>query len=73
MLIKDTKTITLLDIYRAIEPPKVFAIHGYPVKRDCAVSCGIKGALGKVLDTAQRSMEAGLRTVTLSDVMADVA
>jgi predicted TIM-barrel fold metal-dependent hydrolase len=35
----------LLDIYRAVEAPKVFTIHGYPVKRDCAVSCGIKGAL----------------------------
>jgi Rrf2 family protein len=69
MLIKDAKTISLLDIYRAVEPPKVFAIHGYPVKRDCAISCGIKGALDKVLDTAQQSMEAGLKKISLSDVL----
>ena len=72
MLTKDLTTITLLDIYRAVEPPKVFAIHGYPVKRDCPVSCGIKGALGKVLNTAQQSMEAGLKKMRLSDVMADL-
>ena len=69
MLVKDARTITLLDIYRAVEAPKVFAIHGYPVRRDCAVSCGIKGALDKVLDVAQQSMEAGLEKVALSDVL----
>jgi Rrf2 family protein len=72
MLTKNTETITLLDIYRAVEAPKVFAIHGYPVRRDCAISCGIKGALGKVLDSAQQAMETGLRKVTLSDVIADL-
>ncbi len=72
MLIKDARTITLLDIYRAVEAPKVFAIHGYPVKRDCAVSCGIKEALDKVLDVAQQSMEAGLKKVTLSDVLTEL-
>jgi DNA-binding IscR family transcriptional regulator len=69
MLVKDAQTITLLDIYRAVEAPKVFAIHGYPVKRDCAVSCGIKGALDEVLDLAQQSMESGLKKVSLSDVL----
>ena len=72
MLIKDAQTITLLDIYRAIEAPKVFAIHGYPVKQDCAVSCGIKGALEKVLDLAQQSMESGLKKVKLSDVLTGI-
>ncbi len=72
MLTKDIRTITLLDIYRAVEAPKVFAIHGYPVRRDCAVSCGIKRSLDKVLDSAQLSMEAGLEKVTLSDVLADL-
>ena len=72
MLTKDARTVTLLDIYRAVEAPKVFAIHGYPVRRDCSVSCGIKGVMNKVLDTAQQSMEAGLKNVALSDVLADL-
>lgn len=69
MLVKDAQSITLLDIYRAVEAPKVFAIHGYPAKRDCAISCGIKGALNEVLDVAQLSMETSLEKVTLSDVL----
>src|ERR1700749_2682248 len=52
MLTKDSRTITLLDIYRAVEAPKVFAIHAYPATRDCPISCGIKGAMGKVLESA---------------------
>jgi Rrf2 family protein len=72
MLIKDAQTITLLDIYRAVEAPKVFSIHGYAARGDCAVSCGIKSALGKVLDSAQQSMETNLKKVRLSDVMADL-
>jgi Rrf2 family protein len=72
MLVKNARTITLLDIYRAVESPKVFAIHGYPVRQDCTVSCGIKAALGKVLDSAQHSMEADLKKVTLSDVLAEL-
>src|SRR6202012_2208420 len=47
---KDARSITLLDIYHAVEAPKVFAIHAYPAKRDCAISCGIKGAMGKGRD-----------------------
>ena len=73
MLTKDSRTITLLDIYRAVEAPKVFAIHTYEAKRDCAISCGIKGALGKVLDSAQQSMETNLKKTRLSDVMAELA
>ncbi len=68
-LTKDARTVTMLDIYRAVEAPKVFAIHAYPVRRDCHISCGIKDAMGNVLDAAQTSMETGLRKVTLSDVL----
>ncbi len=72
MMTKDARTVTLLDIYRAVEAPKVFTIHDYPVRRDCTISCGIKAAMGKVLDSAQRSMEAGLKKITLSDVLDDL-
>jgi Rrf2 family protein len=72
MLVKEPRTITLLDIYRAVEAPKVFSIHGYPVRRDCMVSCGIKGALDKFLDVAQQSMEASLKKITLRDVLREL-
>jgi Rrf2 family protein len=64
--------ISLLDIYQAVDAPKAFAIHAYAAQKQCAVSCHIKAALDKVLDKTQRSMETGLKKITLADVLAEV-
>jgi Rrf2 family protein len=72
-LARDPRVISLLDIYRAVEAPKAFAIHDYPEQKGCAVSCGIKPSLQKVLDGAQKSMENSLKKTTLADVIAEVA
>ena len=69
---KDPRDITLLEIYRAVEAPKAFAIHDYPAKAACPVSCGIKSAMEKVLGQTQRSMEESLGQITLAEVIADV-
>ena len=71
-LAKDPKDITLLEIYRAVDAPKAFAIHDYPEQAACPVSCGIKSAMEKVLGRTQSSMEAGLGKITLADVISDV-
>ena len=41
-LAKDAKKISLLDIYKAVDAPKVFAIHNYAEQKVCFVSCHIK-------------------------------
>jgi len=64
--------ISLLDVYKAVGAPKAFAIHAYPVEPRCPVSCNIKASLEKVLDKTQKSMEAGLRKISLSEVIHDV-
>lgn len=71
-LARDPKDITLLEIYRAVEAPKAFAIHDYPAQTSCPVSCGIKAAMDKVLEKTQCSMEESLGTIRLADVIADV-
>ncbi|MFI5363213.1 MAG: Rrf2 family transcriptional regulator [Elusimicrobiota bacterium] len=71
-LARNPRDISLLDVYRAVEGPKAFAIHDYPEQRQCAVSCGIKPALQKVLDKTQSSMEESLRTMSLADVLTDL-
>jgi Rrf2 family protein len=71
-LARDPRNISLLDVYRAVEAPKAFAIHHYPAQRQCAVSCGIKPALQKVLDKTQSSLEASLRKTTLADILKDL-
>jgi Rrf2 family protein len=64
--------ITLLDIYRSVDPPKAFAIHQYPVKRACPVSRCVKNSLEKVLEDTQVSLEKRLARIRLSDFIADL-
>lgn len=64
--------ISLLDIYNAVDAPKAFAIHDYPEKTACPVSCGIKRSLDRVLERTQHSMEESLRDIRLSEVIADI-
>jgi Rrf2 family protein len=71
-LAKSPKNISLLDIYHAVEAPKVFAIHAYAENQECLVSCHIKSSMELVLDKVQASFEASLNDVALSEVMKDV-
>lgn len=71
-LAREPKDITLLEIYNAVEAPKAFAIHDYPEKVSCPVSCAIKTAMDKVLEKTQSSMEESLGMISLADVIADV-
>jgi Rrf2 family protein len=71
-LAREPERITLLEIYRAVDAPKAFAIHGYEAEGECPVSCGIKGSLEKVLNRTQRAMEGSLKDVTLAEVVRDL-
>ena len=71
-LARPPRGISLLEIYRAVEAPKAFAIHQYPVEKRCIVSCHIKSALGRVLDKTQQAMEQRLSRISLAQVVADL-
>lgn len=71
-LARSPEDISLLDIYKAVEAPKAFAIHDYPEQKMCAVSCTIKSSLEKVLSKTQHSMEESLGEISLADVIADL-
>ena len=71
-LARPSRGISLLEIYRAVEAPKAFAIHQYPVEKRCIVSCHIKSALGRVLDKTQQAMEQRLSRISLAQVVADL-
>jgi Rrf2 family protein len=70
---RDPRKITLLDIYKAVEAPKAFAIHEHPTQPTCKISCGIKPELEKVLDRTQKSLEDSLRKTTLAEFIAGIA
>ncbi|HEU6449097.1 MAG TPA: Rrf2 family transcriptional regulator [Verrucomicrobiae bacterium] len=71
-LAKEPKNISLLDIYKAVDAPKAFAIHDYSEQKECFVSCHIKTALEKVLGKTQKAMEAGLAGISLAEIVSDV-
>jgi Iron-dependent Transcriptional regulator len=50
---KKPERISLLDIYRAVDAPKAFAIHPYAEQKTCPVSCRIKVSLEKALEKTQ--------------------
>jgi Rrf2 family protein len=72
LLAKKPEDISLLEIYNAVDAPKTFAIHDYPVQSKCRVSCNIEATMRKVLDRAQKSFEASLRETSLAEVIADI-
>jgi Rrf2 family protein len=71
-LAKKPAQITLLDIYEAVDAPKVFAIHHYATYKACPVSCNIKTALEKARDKTQTATERALAKISIADIMADM-
>lgn len=71
-LARPARRISLLDIYRAVEAPKAFAIHQYPAEKQCPVSCGIKPALSRVLAETQQAIEGSLSRTSLAKVISDL-
>ena len=71
-LARDAKRITLIDIYRAVDAPKAFAIHNYPELKQCPVSCNIKDVLENVLDKSQAAVEETLGGITLASILTEM-
>jgi Rrf2 family protein len=71
-LARPARQISLLDIYRAVEAPKAFAIHQYPPEKQCPVSCGIKPVLSRVLADTQQAVEGSLQRKSLAAVISDL-
>jgi Rrf2 family protein len=71
-LARQPKDISLLEIYRAVDAPKAFAIHNYPEQKVCTVSCHIKDTLEHVLAKTQKVMEASLAGISLARIVTDM-
>ena len=69
-LSRPAKKISLLEIYKAIDPPAVFSIHQYPKEKTCRTSCTHKAAMAELLKDTQRAFEARLSQRMLSEMVA---
>jgi Rrf2 family protein len=68
-LSRPANTISLLEIYKAVEAPPVFSIHHYPKERTCRTSCTHKQAMVELLEDTQRAFEARLGQRMLSEMV----
>ena len=67
------ESITLLDVFRAVEGGSPFVLPDKPENKACAVSCAMKKLLSSVLAETDRAMSKSLERVRLSDLVEDVA
>ncbi len=67
-LARSAETISLLDIYRAVQPPeRLIALHQHP-SSECAVGRHIEAVLSAVCLDAQAALEARLSRTSLAEL-----
>ncbi|MFJ6572545.1 Rrf2 family transcriptional regulator [Streptomyces sp. NPDC091292] len=71
-LSRDLSEITLLDVYEAVEPGPIFALHRSTPDPECVVGNGIAPALTTVYDGIEAVLREELAGTTLEDVLRDV-
>jgi Rrf2 family protein len=68
-LARQPEDITLLDVYEAVEPRPLFALHHAEPNLDCPVGRGIRPALHGVYAGAEQALRAELGGTSIADVL----
>ncbi|MFC4533693.1 Rrf2 family transcriptional regulator [Sphaerisporangium dianthi] len=71
-LTRELESITLLDVYEAIEPGPLFAMHRATPNQGCVVGYGIQPAMRGIYEGVEETLRRELARVTLEDVLRDV-
>lgn len=68
-LARDPETITLLEIYAAVDEGRIFALHHQPPSATCPVGKDIQPVLTTIMDRAETALERELAGATLAGVV----
>ncbi|GAA2549893.1 Rrf2 family transcriptional regulator [Streptomyces levis] len=71
-LARELGSMTLLDVYEAVEPGPLFAMHRTAPDQECVVGHGIQPVMQRVYDGVEQTLRKELARVTLEDVLQDV-
>ncbi|OZF01306.1 RrF2 family transcriptional regulator [Rhodococcoides fascians] len=71
-LARSPASISLLDIFSAVDPPSNSAVHDYPINEDCVISSNIKDVMADIHIDIQKAVENELRQTTLANVVARI-
>jgi Rrf2 family protein len=69
-LARSPESISLRDVYLAVEPDPLIALHSATPNQECPVGRGIPPVLRAAYGRAEESMKAELAAVTIADVLA---
>ncbi|WP_194909900.1 Rrf2 family transcriptional regulator [Catenulispora rubra] len=65
------ESISLAEVYEAVEEAPLFAMHSATPNQNCPVGHGIGTALGPVYDGAEQALRAQLARTSVADVLRD--
>jgi Rrf2 family protein len=68
-LARTPEEITLLEVYHAVKPHRLFSLHHTPPNQNCVIGCGIGPALEDVYDNVQSAMDRELARTTVADIL----
>ncbi|MFF8646940.1 Rrf2 family transcriptional regulator [Streptomyces griseoluteus] len=71
-LAREPESITLRDVYGAVEGNGLFALHRTPPNEDCPVGFGIRPALSSVYARLDDAVRDELAAISIADVLRDV-
>ena len=71
-LARELESMTLLDVYEAVEPGSLFAMHRATPDQRCVVGYGIQPAMQGIYEGIEETLRRELARVTLEDVLRDV-
>ncbi|MEU6089041.1 Rrf2 family transcriptional regulator [Streptomyces sp. NPDC047085] len=63
------ESITLNDVYEAVEPEPLIALHSTLPSQECPVGLGLPPVLQGVYGRAEEAMKEELATITIADVL----
>jgi DNA-binding IscR family transcriptional regulator len=70
---REAASITLADIYRAVEDEGMFRLHKVDPESPCPVGCQILNILSTPLKSAESALADSLAGTTLADIAAQIA
>jgi Rrf2 family protein len=71
-LTRDLESMTLLDVYEAVEPGPLFGMHRATPDQECVVGYGIQPAMQGIYEGIEQTLRRELARVTLEDVLREV-
>ncbi|MEU3523416.1 Rrf2 family transcriptional regulator [Streptomyces sp. NPDC038707] len=71
-LARELESTTLLDVYEAVEPGPLFAMHRTTPNQECVVGRGIQPTMRSIYEGIEETLRQELARVTLADVLRDV-